>query len=274
MNWQTTLHGILDTVIHWITTAGLRLIIALILLMISFKIINAVSRRIEKAGNTGKIDKTIAKVFAYTLKVGLKCVVAICLVGFVGIDTSGLAALVTSFGVCAGLAVNGALSNLAGGVLIILTRPFRVDDFIEAQGYSGTVEDIRITATKLRTADNKVVYIPNGTLSSGNIVNYSEKDTRRVDLTFSISYDNDFEKAKSILTDITAAHELILDDPAPTIRVSAHGQSSVDIVTRAWVNSADYWTVYHDLLETTKTAFDKEGISIPYNQLDVHVKHD
>ena len=274
MDWKTTLKSVFDTVIHWIATGGIRLIIALILLMISFKIINAVSRKIEKAGTLGKLDKTISKVFAYSLKVGLKCVVAISLVGFVGIDTSGLAALVTSLGVCAGLAVNGALSNLAGGILIILTRPFRVDDFIEAQGYSGTVEEIRITSTKLRTGDNKVVYIPNGTLSSGNIVNYSEKDTRRVDLTFSISYDNDFEKAKSLLTDITTAHELILKTPAPTIRISAHGPSSIDIVTRVWVKSSDYWTVRYDLLETVKTVFDKESITIPYNQLDVHVKND
>ena len=189
------LEKILDAVISWVTTSGLRLIIALLVLFISFKLINFFSKKILSAMENKKVDKTISKTIAYVFKIGLKCLVAICLVGFVGIDTSGITALITSLGVCAGLAVNGALSNLAGGVLLIITRPFKVDDFIEAQGYSGTVEDIHIISTKIITPDNKVIYIPNGALSSGNIVNYSEKDTRRVDHTFSISYSNDFSKA-------------------------------------------------------------------------------
>ncbi len=263
----------LNTVINWVTTAGLRLVIALVLLWISFKLINFFGKKIEKSHEKGKIDKTLARTLAYVFKIAAKVVVAVSLVGYVGIDTSGLAALVASFGVCIGLAVNGAVSNLAGGVLILLTRPFRVDDFIEAQGYSGTVEDIHITSTRLRTGDNKIVYIPNGPLSSGNIVNYSEKDTRRVDFTFSISYANDFEKAKKIIMDIFAAHELTLKDPAPMVRVTAHGASSIDLVARVWVNNGDYWTVNFDVIEAVKTAFDKEGIEIPYNQLDVHVKN-
>lgn len=265
--------AMLDVVLNWATSTGIKLVVALIVLLITFKIINRIARKIEKRGESGKLDKTIAKVFAYTFKLGLKCVIAICLVGYVGIDTSGLAALVASLGVCAGLALNGALSNLAGGVLIILTRPFKVDDFIEAQGYSGTVEDIHITCTKLRTVDNKVVYLPNGALSSGSIVNYSEKDTRRVDFTFSIGYGDDFEKAKNIVMGILESHELVLSDPAPMVRVSEHGASSINIVARGWVNSGDYWTVNFDVLEAVKLAFDKEGIEIPFNQLDVHVKN-
>lgn len=272
MDWSEKLNGIVNTVINWATTAGVRLIVALILLFISFKVINFVARRIEKRGNSGKLDKTLAKTFAYILKIGLKVVVTISLVGYVGIDTSGLAALVASAGVCIGLAVNGAVSNLAGGVLIIVTRPFKVDDFIEAQGQSGTVEDIHMTCTKIRTGDNKVVYLPNGALSSGTIVNYSEKTTRRVDFTFSIGYANDFEKAKEIVLKAMEAHELVLKDPAPMVRVSEHGASSINLVARAWVNSADYWTVHFDLLERVKKAFDENGIEIPFNQLDVHVK--
>ena len=270
MNLKNTLSNIVEIVIR----AGIKVIIALIILAVSFKIINVISKKIEKAGQSGKLDKTIAKVLSYLCKIGLKCVVAICLVGYVGIDTSGLAAIVTSFGVCAGLALNGALANLAGGILIILTRPFRVDDFIEAQGYSGTVSDIHITYTKLVTPDNKVVYVPNGALSSGNVVNYSENDTRRVDLTFSIAYENDYTKAKEILNKICNSHELILKDPAPTIRVSEHAASSINIVVRVWTKSSDYWTVHFDLLETVKTAFDKMNITIPYNQMDVHIKND
>lgn len=270
MDWK----AILDTIVNWALNTGIKLIIAVILLFISFKIINWIGKKIEKSPEKGKMDKTIAKVLAYIFKLGMKIVVAICLVGYVGIDTSGLAALVTSFGVCIGLAVNGAVSNLAGGVVIILTRPFRVDDFIEAQGHSGVVEDIHITCTRVRTGDNKVVYIPNGPLSSGTIVNYSEKATRRVDFTFSIGYGDDFEKAKKIITDICSAHELVLKDQPIFVRVAAHGASSIDLVTRVWVNSGDYWTVNFDIIEAVKTAFDKEGIEIPFNQLDVHVKKD
>ena len=273
MNWKETFNNIFNTVINWATTSGVRLIIALVILFVSFKVINAVGKKISKAGDKGKLDKTLAKTFAYIFKIGLKCVVAICLVGYVGIDTSGLAALVTSLGVCAGLALNGALSNLAGGVLIIITRPFKVDDYIEAQGHSGTVEDIHITCTRLRTPDNKVVYLPNGSLSSGSIVNYSEKDTRRVDFKFSIGYSDDFSKAKDIIMNICTSHELVLKDPVPMVRVSEHGESSINITTRVWVKSEDYWTVNFDVLESVKTAFDKEGIEIPFNQIDVHVKN-
>ena len=274
MDWQSILNNVVSTVINWVSTAGLRLILALIILFISFKIINSVSKRIERSGDKGKLDKTLARTFAYVFKIGLKVIVLVCMVGFVGIDTSGLAALLVSVGACVDLAVRGALSNLAGGILIILTRPFKVDDFIEAQGYSGTVEDIHITNTKLRTPDNKVVYIPNGPLSSGNIVNYSVMDTRRVDFSFSIGYGDDFERAKKIITDICTAHELVLKDPAPMVRVSEHGASSINLVTRVWVKRADYWTVNFDILEAVKAAFDKEGIEIPFNQLDVHVKND
>lgn len=274
MNFKETLIKILNTVIDWATKTGVKLIIGVLILIISFKIINKIARKIERASENGKFDKTLAKTFAYIFKIGLKCVIAICLVGYVGIDTSGLAALVTSLGVCAGLALNGALSNLAGGVIIILTRPFRVDDFIEAQGYSGTVEDIHITCTRLRTPDNKVVYVPNGALSSGGIVNYSEKEERRVDLSFTISYTADFEKATAIINRICDSHELVLKDPAPTVRMSAHGESSIVIVTRVWVKSGDYWTVNYDMYESVKREFDKAGIEIPYNQLDVHIKKD
>lgn len=266
------LKAILNSIVNWATTAGVKIIIALVVMFISFKVINLISRRVSKLSEKEKYDKTIMKTLSYLIKIVLKCLVVICLIGYVGIDTSGLTALVVSFGACIGLAVNGTLSNLAGGVLIILTRPFKVDDFIEAQGHSGTVEEIRIVTTKLRTGDNKVVYIPNGALSTGNIINYSEKDTRRVDFKFSISYNDDYNKAKALISEILNAHELVLDTPAPFVRVSEHGDSSINIVARAWTKSADYWTVNFDVLEAVKDAFDKNGIEIPYPQMDVHVK--
>ncbi len=268
MDWQ----AIFNTIINWATTSGIKLVIALLILFISFKIINALARSFTKRCDKKRIDKTISHTLIYIFKIGTKIIITVCLVGYVGIDTSGITALIASVGVCIGLAVNGALSNLAGGVMIIVTRPFKIDDYIEALGHSGTVEDIRITQTKLRTPDNKVVYMPNGSLSSSEIVNYSEKDLRRVDNTFSISYDCDFEKAKEIINGICLEHELILKDPAPFVRVSKHGSSSIDIVTRVWTKSEDYWTVHFDLLEKVKIAFDENGIEIPFDQLDVNIK--
>ena len=269
MDWQ----ALLNTVVGWLTNTGVKIVVSILILIISFKIINVISKKIEKKGDSKKSDKTIMKTLGYIVKVSLKIVVVICLIGYLGIDTSGFTALVASLGVCVGLAVNGALSNLAGGVLIILTRPFKIDDYIEALGYSGTVVDIHITNTKLLTPDNKVVYLPNGTLANGEIVNYSEKDIRRVDFSFSIGYGDDFEKAKDIIKNICNEHELILKDPAPFVRVKEHGTSSINITTRVWTKNADYWTVYFDLMESVKTAFDKEGIEIPFNQIDVHVKN-
>ncbi|MCQ2770762.1 MAG: mechanosensitive ion channel [Clostridia bacterium] len=265
--------SVLDTVITWCTSTGLKLIIGIILLVVSFIAIKVITKGIgKKIEKSKKLDKTLSKTLMNILKVALQVVVVICLVGYVGIDTSGLAAVVASLGVCVGLAVNGALSNFAGGILIILTRPFKDDDFIEACGYSGIVEDIHIINTKLRTPDNKVVYIPNGTLSASSIVNYSEKDIRRVDFTFGIAYSADYKKAEAIVMDILKNHELALQDPAPMVRISAHNESSIDLVARVWVNSADYWTVHFDVLEQVKTAFDENGIEIPFKQVDVHMR--
>ncbi len=270
MDWQ----ALLNTVVNWATTSGLKLLVALILLFISFKIINLLSRRITKAAERKHADKTVSRTAAYVVRIGLKIVVLVCLIGYVGIDTGGLTALIASLGVGLGLAVNGALSNLAGGVLILLTRPFRIDDYIEAQGFGGTVEEIHITNTKLRTPDNKIIYIPNGALSSGTIVNYSLQETRRVDEVFSISYNADFKRAIAIIEELCANHPLVLKDPAPFVRITEHADSSLNITMRVFVKSADYWTVKFDMLEAVKERFDAEGIEIPYNRLDVQIRND
>ncbi len=270
METEERINAFIDRII----ASGAKIVIALIVLFISFKIINALGRKIEKTAEKKNADKTITHTAVYVFKIGMKLTVAICLIGYIGIDTSAFAALITSLGVGIGLAVNGALSNLAGGVLMILTRPFRIDDYIEAEGYSGTVEDIHITNTRLRTPDNKVIYIPNGPLSTGNIVNYSLKDTRRVDEVFKISYGADFKRAKAILSELYENNSLVLKEPAPFIRVSEHADSSINITVRVWVNSADYWTVKFDMLEAVKERFGLEGIEIPFNQMDVHIKRD
>ena len=270
MDWE----AVLNTIVGWATNTGVKLLVSLLILFISFKVDNFVARKIEKSAEKKNADKTIMRTIAYIFKIGLKIVIAICILGYLGIDTSGLTALIASLGVGVGLAVNGALSNLAGGVLIILTRPFRIDDYIEAQGHSGTVEDIHITNTKLRTPDNKVIYIPNGALSTGTIVNYSMTDTRRVDEVFSVAYSVDFERAKAIISELVEAHPLVLKDPEPFVRVSEHAASSINITMRVWIKSDDYWTVKFDLLEQVKARFDAEGIEIPFNQMDVHIKND
>ena len=266
--------ALLNTVVNWVMSTGVKILIALIAMFISFKIINCIARRIQRSGDLPNRDKTIMRTLAYIVRISAKCVVVVCLIGYLGIDTSAITALIASLGVCVGLAVNGAVSNIAGGILIIITRPFKIDDMIEAQGYTGVVQDIRLTNTRIFTGDNKVVYLPNGALANGNIVNYSENDLRRVDFTFSISYNNDFEKAKTIINEIFASHSLTVKEKAPTVRVSAHNASSIDIAARVWAKSSDYWTVYFDVLEAVKTKFDENGIEIPYNQLDVHVKND
>lgn len=266
-----------DTILSWCLDTGIRIIISLIILAVSFRVINVVSRKLEKKFQlSAKHDKTIVKVLGYIGKVGAKIIVVMCLIGYLGIDTSGLTALVTSLGVCAGLAVNGALSNLAGGVIIVFTRPFKLDDYIEVEGsgVAGTVEDIQIVCTKLRTPDNKVIYVPNGTLSNSNIINYSEKPTRRVDFNFNISYDTNLEKAKALIAAVCTSHAMVLSDPAPMVRAAEHGQNGVVITARVWVNSSDYWTVKFDILESVKKVFDINEIEFPYNQIDIHVKKD
>ena len=268
MNWSS----LWDTLAGWVMSTGIKLVIALVVLLISFKIINVIAKKILKANEKSqKLDKTIAKTLIYVGKIALKCVIAVCLISFVGIDTSSITALIASLGVCVGLAVNGALGNIAGGVLLLITRPFRVDDFIEVGGYTGTVEDIRLCHTKIVTLDNKVVYIPNGSASGANVVNYSEKELRRVDLEFEISEEENFEEAKAILNKVVNAHEKVLHDMDTTIRVCGSTDNGIVICCRAWVKNADYWDVFFDIREAAKKGFDEAQIEFPYEQMDVRV---
>lgn len=270
MNWEQ----ILTNFVNWCATEGVKIIIAFVLLIASFIVINFLVKGLKKTFNKKKVDKTIGKTVCYILNWGLKILVVLALLGYLGLDTSGVAALITTAGVGIGLALQGSLANVAGGVLIILLRPFRVDDFIEAQGVSGTVEDIHLIYTYVRTGDNKVVALPNGNLANNVIVNYSKKDTRRVDLEFAISYANDYKKAEAIILKLFAEHQKTLKDPAPLCRIVRHDASSITLIARVWVKSDDYWDVYFDLLEQVKSEFDLQGIEIPFNQLDVHVKND
>ena len=259
-------------ILERVVSAGIRLLIAFAIGFVTFWIINRVSKKIAGKLESKGVDKTLSRTLIYVAKLIAKSVIIVCLIGYLGIDTSAIVALIASLGLCIGLAVNGALSNVAGGVLIIVTRPFNVDDFIEAQGVSGTVNEIRMTNTKLITPDNKVVYIPNSELANGNIVNYSATGTRRVEFVFGIDYSSDLDKAKEIIRNILESDERVLKDKDVFVRLSEHGDSSLKIKARAWTKSSDYWNVYFDTVEAVKADFDKNGIKIPFNQLDVHIK--
>lgn len=268
IDWQ----ALLDTIMGWCMSTGIKLLIGIFLLIICFKIINGITKRIYKKLKAKNVDETILRVCTQTIKLIFKGIVLLCFVGYVGIETASFTALITSCGVALGLALQGALSNVAGGIIIILMRPFRIGDFIITNGESGTVEDIHMFYTTLVTPDNRVVQVPNGNLANNVIVNNSIKEKRRVDVVMSIAYDADFEKAKQLILDVCNLNDLIDKTPEPFVAVGAYAASSVDLNIRVWTNNANYWTVHRYLMHEVKKTFDANGIEIPFNQLDVTIK--
>lgn len=263
-----------SNVVEWCLTTGIKVILAIIIMIISFKIINVVCKKILKRLEKRQADLTLSRALVNVTRLGLKIVVLLCLVGFLGIQTSSIAAVLASLGVGIGLAVQGTLSNFAGGVILIIMRPFKLGDFITAQGEKGFVEDIKLFYTVIRTTDNRVVYIPNGSLANGVIVNNSVKETRRVDIVMSVSYDSNVELAKNLLLKCMNNNDLVLKDEPLFAEVTEYGDSSINITTRCWVKNADYWTVNFALLKEYKNAFDENHITIPFNQLDVNITTD
>ena len=268
---EFSLVELLQTVAGWLMQNGIKLIIGLIILFIAFKVVNFIAKRLQRRLDKKNVDKTIANVTVKALKIVLKIMMFLLFLGYVGIETAGIGTIIGSVSVCIGLAVQGSLSNFAGGIVILVMRPFKLGDFIEAQGHSGTVTDIKMFYTYLNTPDNKVVMIPNGTLGNGDIINYSKEEERRVDLVFSVDYSTDLKLAKEIIEREIENHQLILKDKGYFVRLGEMAASSLDIKTRVWVKNADYWTVYFDLLENVKKKFDENNISVPFNQLDVHI---
>ena len=231
---------------------------------IAMRILKRIVNRSKLQGTAGNFLLTLARTAIAALYV-------IILLSMLGVDTTSLVAIFSVLTLAISLAVQGVVSNLASGIMLIVTKPFEEGDYVDIGGTAGTVEKIMITCTKLKTPDNKVVTMPNSTVTAANITNYSTKDTRRVDLTFSVAYGSDVEKVKGIILGVIAKHELILKDPAPLVRLSEHGDSSLDFVTRVWVKNADYWTVNFDLKEQVLAALEGAGIEIPFPQMDVHV---
>ena len=264
--------ALLNTIVNWLLTSGLKIVLGLIVLIIGFKITNAIFNGINKRLSKKDVDKTIRSVLVSVLRKCVKVLLVVVYIGYLGFDTSSIAAVIASSAVAVGLALQGALSNLAGGVIIVVLRPFKIGDFIQTNGQSGTVKKIELFNTHLTTPDGKSVIIPNGKVAGDVIVNISDSKNRRLDLTFSIAYENDFRKAKQIIRNEIEKSGLALEEPAPYVNISAHSGSSVDIAVRVWVRSEDYADMNAYLLEGVKIAFDKNNISIPYQQVDIHMK--
>ena len=260
-----------DEILKWITTNGIKMLLALIVLFILFKIVNVIARRIKKNMIKRKCDPTFTIIITNLFRKGIKILLFVSYLAFVGIDTASIGAVIASCGVGIGLALQGSLSNLAGGIIIVIVRPFKLGDYIEAQGEGGTVEDIRIFFTYIVTPDNRTVMIPNGVLANGVIRNNSMKDRRRVDFKFQVSYDSDLKLVKDTLLKLVSKDERVFKDPAPFAQISEYGNSSITFTVRVWAKSTDYWNLYFSIMEQVKVEFDKKGIEIPYNKLDVTV---
>ncbi len=250
---------------------GPKLILAIITLFVGLWVVKLITKAFVKTLKKNDVSSSLIPFLKTITNVLLKVVLVLSIMEMVGVEVTSFIAILGAMGLAVGLALSGTLQNFAGGVMILVFKPFKVGDFIEAQGFSGSVEEIQIFNTILKTPDNKVVIIPNAPLSKDSLVNYSIKEERRVDINFGVGYDDNLDKVKTILAKIIEADERILKDPAPFIAVGELADSSVNFVTRSWVKSGDYWGVYFHLMETVKKEFDKEGISIPYPQTDIHL---
>ena len=265
------MEGILEYLKQIGTDVGLKILFGLAVLIIGTKIAKWVVKLVSKGRAFSKLDQSVQSFLLSFLKVILYALVIASAAIIWGIPTTSFLTIFTSAGVAVGLALQGALSNFAGGLMILIFKPFKVGDFIENGAVMGTVREITIIYTIIYTNDNKVVTIPNGTLTNSNVINYTALPLRRVDIQFSAGYGDDIDKVKSVLMGVAEAHEKILKDPAPFVRLVAQGASSLDYTFRVWCSGADYWDVYFDMMERVKKAFDENGICIPFQQIDVHL---
>ena len=269
MNWQ----NVLDSLIELATSWGLKLLGALVVLVVGLRLIGWLKKWLQTSPKLDKLDSGLRSFLISFSGIVLYAVLFITIAMVLGVPATSFITILASCGVAIGLALQGSLSNFAGGLMILFFRPFKVGDFIEASGESGTVTEITVVYTVLTTPDNKRVTIPNGALTNSVIENYSAEPLRRVDLTFSTGYDCDIEQVKAVIGKLVAEHPAALSEPEPFVRLSAHGDSALTYTVRIWTKSEDYWTVYFDMTEGVKKAFDQNGISIPYPQMDVHVKN-
>ena len=265
---------LLSKLLDWGIEVGKDLLGAIIIYIVGRFIIKQVGRLLARILEKRKLEISVQTFLRSLVSILLNLILAFAIVSRLGVETTSFAALLASAGVAIGMALSGNLSNFAGGLIILVFKPFKVGDYIEGQNANGTVREIQIFHTILTTADNKVIYIPNGALSSGTVTNYSREDTRRVDWVIGVEYGENYDKVESTVRRILAADSRILNAPAPFVALHALDASSVNIVIRVWVKSSDYWGVYFDMNKTIYTVFNEEGIGFPFPQLTVHQAKD
>lgn len=267
-NWgQVSFYSLLDKFMGYLP----QLVLALVVLGVGFWISGKIKKLIIKTLQLKNVDVSLQGFLGSLGSVLFKILVVVSAASMVGIQTTSFIAILGAAGLAIGLALQGSLANFAGGVLVLLFKPFKVGDYIEAQGFSGTVKEIQIFNTVLTTPDNKRIVLPNGPVAGGPITNYSSEATRRVDFVFGIGYADDLLKAKELLEKVAEEDSRILKDPAPFVAVKELADSSVNFVCRFWVNASDYWPVYFETTQKVKLLFDEKGISIPFPQQDIHV---
>lgn len=265
------LSSLTDTAVKLLTEHGLKVLGALVVLVIGWLVINKINKLLKKTLDKVDVEPSLVTFFgALTLWV-LRILLLLSVVSMIGVQTTSFLALLGSAGLAVGLALQGSLSNLAGGVLILLIKPFRVGDFIESGSFVGTVDKILLFTTELTTTGNQKVVMPNGRLANSDLINYSAHDTRRMDIDVGIAYSDDIKKAKEVIMNLVKEDGRALEEPAPQVFVSALADSSVNIRMRAWYTTDIYWTVYWEMLENIKIALDKNGLNIPFPQRDVHL---
>ena len=256
------------------TEFGIDIIAALAIFIIGRWVANLITKGVRRLLERADVDATLVKFLSNIVRILLLIFVILAAIGQLGIQTTSLIAVLGAAGLAVGLALQGSLSNFAAGVLVIIFRPYKVGDYIEAAGVAGTVDEVQIFNTVMNTPDNKRIIVPNSQITGGIITNYSAHETRRVDFTFGIGYADDIDKAKKIIEEVLTSDERVLEDPAPQIVVAELADSSVNIVARPWAKAADYWGLKFEVTETVKKRFDAEGISIPFPQRDVHVYYE
>ena len=268
------LNQLTQQLVEIVSTYGLKVLAALLILVVGRIVANTVAGGARKAMQKAKVDENLIGFVAGLARFSIIAFTIIAMLSKLGVQTTSFVAVLGAAGLAVGLALLGSLSNFASGVLLLTFRPFKKGDFIEAGGTSGSVHEISVFTTVLHTPDNKKVIVPNAQVTGSVIVNYSANDTRRVDLVAGIGYGDDIGKAREVLQRIVSSHASVLQDPAPVIEVGELADSSVNLIVRPWVKTADYWRVHWDLTEAIKLEFDREGISIPFPQTDVHLFQD
>ncbi len=270
-----SVHEVITSLIHSGMEIGMKILAAIIIYFIGAWIIRKIKHILNKILIKREVDKSLASFLVSFITIFLTIILIVMTVGALGVDTSSFVALLAGSGLAVGMALSGTLQNFAGGIMILLFKPFKIGDYIDAQGYTGTVKSIEMTTTHIATDDNKIVVLPNGALSNGTIKNFSISGTRRCDWKIDIAYGNDVSKAKEELLKIVKANKEIINEPAiPFAALASMNESSISIILRAWVKSQDYYLIYYRVLETIYVQLPKSGIEFPYPQIDVHLKRE